>query len=176
MKSIISKFDSISSLTYSFSSAEPRPGYDAKYAIKNETGFFYSSLTFASDSLYWMISFSQPVTLGSYSICTQYSENVYVTDWNVSISQTGDFFSYVQSDTMNSSQSKAVNYRFKKPITCKHLKITSVKTSNSKRWLVVRKFDCFKPVLQMTFNNYPKLKRMFNIIHILSITTCLTTR
>ena len=136
MTSIISQFDA-KGLKYTFNSSGTDRGIKEEDAIK--ISFFSGS----NYPCYWQITFSQPVTAGSYQICPNSPYGSYVKSWDVSYS-CGTSLTFLQTDSVSSRPSGAVKFSFSKPISLKTLRITSKTTSNNAgEWLRVGQFDLF---------------------------------
>ena len=124
-------------LKYTFASSGADSGTKEEDAIKSS---FYSQTNYPS---YWQITFSQPVTAGSYQICPNSPLGSYVSSWYVRYS-TGTSLTFLQTDSVSSRPSGAVKFSFSKPISLKTLRITSKTTSNNNgQWLRVGLFDLF---------------------------------
>ena len=138
MTSIISQFDA-KGLKYTFASSGADSGYKEEDAIKSS---FYSETNKPS---YWQITFSQPVTAGSYQIFPNSPYDTYTSSWDVSYS-TGTSLTFLQTDSVSSRPSGAVKFSFSKPISLKTLRITSKSTNAGSQWLRVGQFDLFGTV------------------------------
>ena len=141
MTSIIEYYNSQPNLQYTLSSSGARYSSEAiEYSLSKDSNYFVN----VNSPYFWQITFSQPVTAYSYSICTQYLPNgKYVSIWDVSYSNDESEFVKLQRDSISYSSSAAINYTLSSQPSFKHFKITSILQSNSGGWLGISKFDLF---------------------------------
>ena len=145
MISLLDTFNENSLLNYSFNSSKPYGDYKVEYGIANDSNYFYSSLNPAPYNPFWQISFSQPVEINSYNVCTSILDGIfYIERWRISYSYDGESFTDLQIDSIYNYSSDSMNYPLIKPIKCKHFRITSIMSSNGyKEYLVISQFNCF---------------------------------
>ena len=139
MTSIIKQFNA-HGLKYTFASSRSETGHEKDYGISKDKTF-YSYMD--NPNNYWQITFSQPVTAGSYQFRPYRGpapDYDYVTYWDVSIS-SGSSLSFVQKDLLPSRPSGAAKFSFPKPISFKTFRITT-----SDGFLSVGEFDLFGQV------------------------------
>ena len=121
MTSIIDAFKSNSSLSFTFSSSKSvGSSYKAEYALNKEGYCFESDVSNA----YWCISFSQPVTIGSYIISGESSWINWPTSWEISYSLDGSLFISKQIDKIDDLRGSTKKFTKNPPIYCKHFKIS----------------------------------------------------
>ena len=174
MTSIIKQFD-VHSNKYTFdSSGAYDSGHLQEYGISKESTFY----TQYNSPNYWQITFSQPVTAGSYKFRPYRPGCGYVSSWEISISNSTTF-TFIQSNSLSSQPSGAAKFHFPKPISFRSFKITSKTVNNNVgEWLHVNQFDLFGPIgapkervtINYKLNKQRKIRNV--IILMMQLTTC----
>ena len=176
MTSIIDVFNSNPSLSFSLSSTEIEgSSRKAEYAL-NKEGYYFSSPV---SNPFWQISFSQPVSIGSYIISGKKSWKRCPTSWIISYSLNDSSFITKQTDKIDDLRGNTKKFPINPPIYCKHFKITGKTHTNSKypSALNFYCFDCFGSVkiVKNTFcKNYSTNRFLMNLLIWLMIPFSLT--
>ena len=167
MSSLINAFKSNPSLSFSLSSSTIYASFKAENALNKEGNYFESHVSNA----FWQISFSRPVSIGSYIISGPSSWGAWPTSWEISFSLDGSTFVSKQIDKIDDLRGNTKKFAIKPPIYCKHFKITGKSNNNqyhpTSLWFYG--FDCFGSInLKRTINkctcNEVRIKRGFIVV------------
>ena len=165
MISLINAFKSNPSLSFSLSSSTTYSSYEAERALNKEGDYFCAKYS-ADPNTYWQISFSQPVSIGSYIISGPQDWGYWQTSWEISYALDDSSFITKQTDEIDDLRGNTKKFPINPPIYCKHFKITG-KTHTNPSCLTALGFYCFDCFGSVKVNEENTLCRNYVMNHFL---------
>ena len=141
MTSIIDYFNK-NKYNYTASDSYNNAAYDAF----DKKGKLYACTIPDGKTKYWQVVFDRYVTIGSYFITSKPSYSWYMESWDISYSNDGSSFIYLQTDAINDLRGNINKFNLVNSITCKGFRITIKSCNDGSKDIIFHSFDCFSPV------------------------------